>query len=72
MVRCLEAEKGEGEPESAVLIDGGRNVLGALDNFGVFGREHRDVEAVGEEAGLNGGQTVHGVLGDGDALDGEV
>ena len=72
---AIDLVEAEGEPESSVLINGGRNVLaelGALENFGVFGREHSDVEAVGEEAGLDGGETVHGVLGDGDAFDGEA
>jgi len=74
---AIDVVEAEGEAEGAVLIDGRLNVLselGALENSGVIGREHSDVEAIGEEAGLNGGESVHGVLsdGDGDAFDGEA
>ena len=64
-----------GEPKSAVL--GARDFdviadLAAFEDLGIGGADHGGFQAVGEEAGFEGVHAEHGVLGEGDAFDGEA
>ncbi len=64
-----------GEPEGAVL--GARDFdvvadLAAFEDLGIVGADHGGFQAVGEEAGFEGVHAEQGVLGEGDALDGEA
>jgi hypothetical protein len=72
---AVEDIEAVGEPEGAVLGEGCLDVfadLGSLEDVRVRWAAHSVVEAVGEEAGFEGVHAEHGVLGEGDALDGEA
>ena len=64
-----------GKPKSAVL--GARDFdviadLAAFEDLGIVGADHGGFQAVGEEAGFEDVHAEHGVLGEGDALNGEA
>jgi len=72
---AVEDIEAVGEPEGSVLGEGGLDALadlGSLEDVRLLGAAHGLVEAVGEEAGFEGVHAEHGVLGEGDALDGEA
>jgi hypothetical protein len=72
---AVEDSKAVGEPEGAVL--GARDIdviadLAAFEDVGIVGADHGSFQAVGEEAGFEGVHAEQGVLGEGDAFDGEA
>ena len=72
---AVEDIEAVGEPEGAVL--GARDFdvvadLAAFEDVGIVGADHGGFQAVGEEAGFEGVHAEKGVLGEGDAFDGEA
>jgi hypothetical protein len=66
--------KAFGQPEVVILRAGDFEAFGEFrvpENEGSAGELQRPIEAVGEEAAFEGGYAEKGVLGQGDALDGE-
>ena len=71
----IEDFEAVGEPKGAVL--GGRDIdvvtdLAAFEDVGIVGADHGGLQAIGEESGFEGVHAEQGVLGEGDALDGEA
>jgi hypothetical protein len=69
-----EAIEAEGEPIGAVLSEGDLDAggeFGPFEDEGLGGAFHGLVEAIGEEAGFESGCAQQGLLGEGDAFDGE-
>jgi hypothetical protein len=72
---AVEDIEAVGKPECPILGEGGLDALadlGSLEDVRLLGSAHGLVEAVGEEAGFERVHAEHGVLGEGDALDGET
>ena len=72
---AVEDIEAVGEPESAVLREGCLDALadlGSLEDVRLRWAAHGVVEAVGEEAGFEGIHAEHGMLGEGNAFDGEA
>jgi hypothetical protein len=62
-------------PIGAGLLDGDFEVMGDVgvcEDIGLGGTLHGFFEAVGEEAGLEGGEPEDGEVGEGDAINGEA